>query len=82
MTNEHIKQMMFKFLERNYPVSRVKMKKRFKRAVIMDDGNVYLLGDDTQFLTLQHKLMDVLENVFSVDDKTNVDVLKKFLHLK
>lgn len=55
---------------------------RFRRGITLDDGQSYLLGDETQFLNLQHKLMDILFKVFNLDERINMQVLKTFLHLK
>lgn len=75
---------MVKFLERNYPMSRVKDKqsKRFKRGIILDGGETFHLSNDVEFLLLQQKLFEILIKVFSCDEKASYSVLKDFLHLK
>lgn len=82
MSDEFSNNMMLRFLERNYPISRIKTNMRFRRGIMLDDGQAYLLGDDIQFLSLQLRLMDVLFKVFNLDEKSNRAVLKTFLHLK
>lgn len=82
MNSEFMENKMLKFLELNYPVSRVKTKMRFRRGITLDDGENYLLGVDTQFITLQIKLMEKLFKIFNLDENTNRRVIKKFLHLK
>lgn len=76
------KEMILKFLERNYPVSRIKTNMRFKRGIVLDDGVVYLLSSESQSLALQHKLFELIIKVFNCDDKTSKIVLDKFLRLK
>lgn len=71
---------MLKFLERNYPISRVKFNKRFKRGIILE-GTTYLISDPTSFVALQHKLVSILILVFNYDAKISFSVLKEFLHL-
>jgi len=82
MSIDTTKNMMLKFLEDNYPVSRIKSNSRFKRAIVLDNGKFFILGKGLQSLELQHNLMNILDKVFSLDEKTNRDVLKKFLKLK
>lgn len=70
-----------KFLERNYPVSRIKDNMRFKRAIILDNGVSYLLGDATSHIQLRLQLNQILKTVFYCDENTSRTVLKKFLNL-
>ena len=53
--------MMIKFLEKNYPVSRVKDKMRFKRAIILDNGISYLLSDEQSHIQLRLQLNQILK---------------------
>lgn len=82
MANEQLKQMMLKFLERNYPISRVKYNKRFKRGIILDGGKIYIFNDRSLFIALQHELVDILCLVFYCDITISWTVLKTFLKLK
>jgi len=82
MLGEIDKEMILKFLERNYPVSRVKDKMRFKRGIIFDDGSIYFLSDASQRLVLYHKLIDTLITVFNCDETTCKVILCNFLQLK
>lgn len=82
MTNDYLKSKMLKFLENHYPVSRVKYENRFKRGIVLDGGEVFILNDDFSYLQLQIKLFDILTLVFDTDEKTTLDVLIAFLHLK
>jgi len=73
--------MMFKFLERNYPVSRVKYKMRFRRAIVLDDGSIYVLSDPSAQTQLMFNLFEILKQVFNCDDVTIRLVLNNFLRL-
>lgn len=73
------KQLMISFIQRNYPVSRVKDKQRFKRGVIMDDGSVYLVSDKAQRLALYFKLIETLNIVFNSDDVSSRIVLNSIM---
>lgn len=79
--NEFEKHMMMKFLERNYPVSRVKDNMRFKRAIILDNGISYLLGNEQSHLQLRLQLNQILKTVFYCDEKSSRTVLKQFLNM-
>lgn len=71
---------MLKFLERNYPVSRVKLNHRFKRAIVLDSGS-YVLGDTAQQGRLIFELINILIKVFGCDEATSRAVLNNFLRL-
>jgi hypothetical protein len=75
------KHMMMKFLERNYPVSRVKDNMRFKRAIILDNGTSYFLSDEHSHLQLRLQLNQILKTVFYCDEKSSRTVLKQFLNM-
>ena len=49
------KKLIKKFLEANYPVSRIKYNLRFRRAIILDDGSFFILCDNNH-QTLKYKL--------------------------
>lgn len=82
MTDEQLRLKMLTFLEKHYPVSRIKHNRRFKRGIVLDGGEHVLLNDKGSYLILQVKLEDVLNLVFDTDEKTNLDVLIEFLHLR
>jgi hypothetical protein len=71
------KQMIIKFLDRNYPVSRVKINKRFKRAIILDTG-VFVLGGDNIQKTKQ-SLIKILSDVFYIDEKYLTPIVNSFM---
>lgn len=81
MKIEREKQMILKFLERNYPVTRIKVDMRFKRAIILDDGSAFLLGDGSQTHKLKFKLQETIKKVFSSEDSISSAILDNFLRL-
>lgn len=72
---------MLKFLERNYPVSRVKLNLRFKRAIILDSGMSYILSEPSHINLLKFNLAEILTKVFSCDESISRAVLDNFLRL-
>lgn len=81
MINEFDKKLMLKFLERNYPVSRVKLNFHFKRAIVLDNGSAFILSDSGQINQLKFHLLDILTKVFGCDEATSRAVLDNFLRL-
>lgn len=88
MFTETDKRLVFKFLEMNYPVSKIKIidknpiiNNRFKRAIVFEDG-VYMLGDENQRIKLKFKLNDVIIKVFDCNSSISLSVLDIFLRLK
>lgn len=81
MTNEFEKRLMLKFLERNYPVARVKLNLRFKRAIVLDTGVSYVLSEPTHINLLRFNLAEILTKVFSCDEAISRAVLDNFLRL-
>lgn len=73
--------MMMRFLQRNYPVIRVKDNKRFKRAIIFDNGSTYFLSDEHSHIQLRLKLVQTLKTVFYCDEQSSRTVLKDFLNI-
>ena len=66
MLNKTDEEMIIKFLQRNYPVSRIKLNNRFKRAIVLDDG-AYMLSDGNSARPLKTKLIATLKTVFDCD---------------
>lgn len=79
MENNPIEKIMVKFIFRYYPVSRYKIKDRFKRGILFEDGLIYELSDKKQMNILHHKLINTLKHVFNCNEETCKDVLSKVL---
>jgi len=82
MYTEVDKKLMLKFLERNYPVSRIKDRLRFKRAIVLDDGQVYHLSNQNTHNQLRHALADTLKLIFDCDNVIIYSVIDSFLPIK
>jgi len=72
---------MLKFLERNYPISRLKHNGRFKRGIVLDNGEAFLLSSTQHNNQLKYRLVEILMKVFSCDEPTSRAVLSNFLLL-
>lgn len=55
---------------------------RFKRTIILDDGQGYHLSDKENQPKLFYGLFDILKTVFYSDDNLSKNVVKEFLHMK
>jgi hypothetical protein len=82
MSNEIHEHLMLSFLEKNFPVYRIKHNNKFKRAIILDFGERFILSDDSHQIQLRYKLNGILIKVFNCNEKTSTTVLKTFLNLK
>jgi hypothetical protein len=76
------KQLILKFLTRNYPVHRIKSNMRFKRTIVIETGETYVLNDKNAIKELYGKLLNVIKIVFSSNDDISKSALKDFLNLK
>lgn len=79
MVNETDKKMIIKFLERNYPVTRIKHGQRFRRAIITDSGSIYILGEMNDTKRLKYELYESLRQVFVCEDYVINTILDTFL---
>jgi uncharacterized protein YlzI (FlbEa/FlbD family) len=55
---------------------------RFKRTIILENGESYILSDKKNTKELYNRLIEILKTVFSTTEEVNKDVLKNFLNLK
>lgn len=73
------KKLMLKFLELNYPVSRIKDSKKFKRAIIMDNGKIYYLNDVNNYKQLKFSIKEILKIIFCLDESIINSVVDIYL---
>jgi hypothetical protein len=45
MYTDKDKEMVIKYLQRHYPISRVKIDNKFKRAIVLNNGETYQLNN-------------------------------------
>lgn len=81
MTQKDI-ELICKYLEKTYPISRVKHNTRFRRGILFDDGRTYILGDKLQLTTLKFKLIESLKFIFLCDETTCHLVVDNLLKTK
>ena len=77
--NNSMEKMMLKFITRYYPVSRHKIKDRFKRGILFDDGHVYQISDKKEMDQVYHRLINILKHVFDCNEETCKLVLNQVL---
>jgi hypothetical protein len=82
MVETQEKKLMLKFLTKNFPVYRLKHNMKFKRTIVLETGESYLLSDKNSVNDLYYKLSDILTTVFNSDNNVNKDVLESFLNIK
>ena len=82
MLDTQEKELILKFLTRNYPVSRVKHETRFKRSILFENNESFILSNKNSVKELHQKLSDVIRIVFSSNNETIRIVLNEFLNLK
>lgn len=75
-------ELISKYLEKNYPISRVKHNTRFRRGILFDDGRTYILGDESQHIALRFKLIESIKLIFLCDEQTCRLVVNNFLKTK
>ena len=62
-----------KYLNRNYPVQRLKYDGKFKRAILFDNGNTYLLSNKNDKPYLKKEMVRATETVFGFNsEETNI----------
>jgi len=79
MYSEFDEKMVINFLERNYPVTRVKHNTRFKRAITVDGGLTFFLSEKNSHNVLKNRLLDTLITVFCFEKNFIVKMINIFL---
>ena len=70
--------LIIKFVQRNYPVSRIKTNNRFKRGIVFDDG-AYLFSDGT--MPIKSKIINILKKVFDCQTSEAIEIIDKSLNI-
>lgn len=72
-----------RFLELNYSVTRIKIKMRFKRAIVLDTGKVFILSKESPLNELKFHLALSIKEVFNIKDDLLIEkTLNNFLQIK
>ena len=62
-----------KYLNRNYPVQRLKYDGKFKRAILFDNGRTYLLSNKNDKPYLKKEMVTTIEIIFGFNsEETNL----------
>jgi hypothetical protein len=62
-----------KYLNRNYPVQRLKYDGKFKRAILFDNGKTYLLSNKNDKPYLKKEMVTAIETIFGFNsEETNL----------
>lgn len=81
MYTDKDKEMVIKYLKRHYPISRVKIDNKFKRAIVLNNGETYQLNNKANHNNLKTNLIKTLNLVFSFDEAFCRNILNNFLPL-
>jgi len=73
------KDLLIKFLNRSYPVTRVKHNSRFKRAIVLDGGETFILSEENSYDRLRIRLTEIIMIIFGFDYITIKSILDGFL---
>lgn len=80
MLDKMYEDMIISFLQKNYPVSRIKVNGRFKRAIVLDDG-AYFLSDSNSTKPLKTKLINTLKTIFDCDANNSFRLITSALNI-
>jgi hypothetical protein len=79
MVTEKDLQLIQNFLNRNYPVERLKINGKFKRAIIFDNGRTYLLSNINDKPYLKKEMVKAIETVFGFSSEDTSLLVKQYL---
>ncbi len=65
--NDKFDMLVIDYIQKTYKVSRIKSNMRFKRAMILDDGNAYHLKDEPTTKKIKFKLSYYIQIIFACD---------------
>ena len=74
-----MERIILKFLQKNYPITKIKHGKHFKRGVILDNGNKLLLNDKGTTIVLEKNLTDILQLIFAINRQECLGIVKIYL---
>lgn len=74
------KKLILKFLNRAYPIARIKNKNHFKRAIIINE-TPYFVNNNPQLMSARLQLIRIIKNVFDCPDEMISSVLGDFLRI-
>lgn len=78
--NDQMILLMIKFIKYNFGMSRVKINRRFKRAIVIQEISYPLSNNSVKFV-IQTKLTLILQKVFNCDVELAKLVINKALNI-
>lgn len=79
MITEKDLQLVNKYLQRNYPVQRLKYNGKFKRAILFDNGKTYMLSNKNDKPYLKKEMMSTVEIVFGFNSEETSKLISQYL---
>lgn len=71
--------LIIEYIQNTYKISRIKHKNRFKRAMILDDGSIYLLKDNLETKQIKFKICYYIETIFACTPTQSKELVSKAL---
>jgi hypothetical protein len=68
-----------KYLNRNYPVQRLKYDGKFKRAILFDNGKTYLLSNKNDKPYLKKEMVTTIETIFGFNSEETILLVSQYL---
>lgn len=68
-----------KYLNRNYPVQRLKYDGKFKRAILFDNGRTYLLSNKNDKPYLKKEMVTTIETIFGFNSEETILLVSQYL---
>jgi hypothetical protein len=79
MITEKDLELVKKYLQRNYPVQRLKHNGKFKRAILFDSGKTYMLSDKNDKPYLKKEMVSNIEIVFGFNSEETSKLISQYL---
>lgn len=73
--------LIINYIQKTYKVSRVKYKKHFSRAIILDDGSTYLLKNNRTMVSLKFQISHYIQLIFPCDETKSNELISKALNI-
>jgi hypothetical protein len=80
MTEKELKY-IFNFINKHYPVKRIKIQKKFKRAVVLDNGSSCLLSNKFDKPKLLKELSKELITIFGYNEITTLSIISHHFNI-
>ncbi len=74
-------EMIIKFIQRHYPVSRIKHNMRFRRAIVIDGKTPHILGDNHSTLPIKIELGNIIKKIFDCNYTTAEKLISRALNI-